>query len=185
MGVHKRNLLVSLPLVAASVTGLGFYGILKRMKQGSYNPHILPSPLIGKHLPSFALSGTRGLPGFSNTDLLSLSKPVLVNWFSSWCVDCTQEASVLQNLKFLGVSIWGVAYEDNSFNLSSYLKKFGNPYQRLAVDPSGLTAINWGVYGVPETYLIDKNGFVRLRYAGALNNDVVANEIMPSLKRYS
>lgn len=185
MVLRRRNFWVGLPLVAASVVGIGFYDILNRMKKGVYNPHSLPSPLIGKKLPDFILPGICGLQGFSNTNLLTLPRPVLVNWFSSWCEDCVQEVSVLQYLAASDVTIWGIAYEDNSLRLSSYLQKFGNPYQRLANDQSGLTAINWGVYGVPETYFIDKNGIVRLRYAGALNSEVVANEIAPLLRQYS
>lgn len=185
MNVNKRNLLASLPLLTASVAGIGFYGILKRMKQGTYNPHAFSSPLIGKHLPSFSLPGACGLRGFSNTNLLNISSPVIINWFASWCSDCGEEASILNHLTMSGVAVWGIAYEDTISNLALYLKKFGTPYQRLGVDPLGLTAINWGVSGVPETYLIDKKGIVRLRYSGALNDDVLTNQIMPLLKQYS
>lgn len=185
MQVNRRNLLVSLPLLGASMAGIGFYHILNRMKQGTYSPNTLPSPLIGKHLPNFSLPGVCGLQGFSNENLLTLSKPVLVNWFASWCEDCVEEGSILNHLTNFGVALWGAAYEDKPSNLALYLEKVGNPYQRLGLDQSGLTAIDWGVYGVPETYLIDKNGIVRLRYAGALNDDVLANEIMPLLRQYS
>lgn len=185
MVVNRRDFWVGLPLLAASVAGIGFYDILKNMKKGTYNPHALPSPFIGKLLPDFTLPGACGLKGFSNSNLLNLSCPVLINWFSSWCEDCAQEASILQHLAASDVAIWGVAYEDNPLKLSTYLEKFGNPYQRLAIDQSGLTAINWGVYGVPETYFIDKNGIVRLRYAGPLNNKIIADKIMPLLRQYS
>lgn len=185
MGMKRRNLWVGVPLVAASTVGVGFYDILGRMKKGTYTPHTLPSPFIGKKPPDFTLPGICGLQGFSNINFLNLSRPVLVNWFASWCEDCTQEADILLNLSAADVQIWGIAYEDNSKNIFSYLKKFGNPYQRLATDQSGLTAINWGVYGVPETYFIDKQGIVRLRYAGPLNSDIVDREIMPLLRQYS
>lgn len=185
MLLKRRHLWYTLPLAAVSAGGMGFYDILQRMRAGTYDPHSLPSPLIGHHPPDFNLPGADGMRGFSNTDLISLPRPILVNWFASWCVACQQEAPLLGKLTDSGVPIWGIAYEDKEAALTSYLRAFKNPYQRLAVDPSGLTAINWGVYGVPETYFIDKEGIVRLRYAGPLDEDVVQQRLMPLFARYS
>ena len=84
-----------------------------------------------------------------------------------------------------GLTIWGIAYEDDPDKLGAIPGPNGNPYQRLAADADGTTAINWGVYGVPETYFIDKTGIVRWRYAGALTDDVVASTLNPLLARYS
>lgn len=185
MRMTRRHLWYALPLAAAAAGGVGFYDILRRMRAGTYNPHSLPSPLIGQHTPRFTLAGMDGMRGFANTDLVSLPQPILVNWFASWCEACQQEAPFLQKLADAGVTIWGIAYEDNAAAITSYLKAFKNPFQRLAADPSGLTAINWGVYGVPETYFIDKTGIVRLRYAGPLDEDVIQQRLMPLFARYS
>ncbi len=92
---------------------------------------------------------------------------------------------MLATLAKLGLPIWGIAFEDTATSLAAYLTANGNPYTRLASDASGLTAINWGVYGVPETYLIDKTGIVRWRWAGALTDDVVNQGLNPLLQKYS
>ena len=185
MSPLRRRLLFGTPLVVALAAGGGFYTILRRMQDDTYDPHALPSPLIGKRPPAFILPGVNGAPGFSNTDLLTPPKPMLVNWFASWCAPCQEEAPMLQTLAAAGITIWGIAYQDKPADLSAYLQQYGNPYARIATDQSGLTAINWGVYGVPETYFIDKTGIVRLRYAGALTDTVVKTQIMPLFKQYS
>lgn len=185
MPINRRHFWLGLPFIAAGAGGIGFYKILGRMQAGTYNPHALPSPLIGKHPPAFSLPGIAGLQGFSNTDFSGLQQPVLINWFASWCSPCQQEALVLHDLAKSGVTIWGIAYEDNALALANYLQKFGNPYQRLAADKSGLTAINWGVYGVPETYFVDKTGIIRLRYAGPLSNEIVQHVLAPMIRQYS
>jgi cytochrome c biogenesis protein CcmG/thiol:disulfide interchange protein DsbE len=92
---------------------------------------------------------------------------------------------MLNQLAQTGLQIWGIAYQDTAQNLAAFLAQNGNPYTRLAADISGLTAINWGVYGVPETYLIDKTGIVRWRYAGALTPDIVASTLQPMLQQYA
>jgi cytochrome c biogenesis protein CcmG/thiol:disulfide interchange protein DsbE len=155
------------------------------MQADEYDPHALPSPLIGHKLPAFSLPGMAGLPGFANTDLSAPAKPLLVNWFASWCGPCQDEAPQLAALAASGLPIWGIAYEDDEASIKSFLATHGTPYQRLGSDASGLTAINWGVYGVPETYLIDKTGIVRWRYAGALTPDLVTSTLQPLLAHYS
>lgn len=185
MPISRRHFWLGFPFVAAGGAGFGFYKILLKMQAGTYNPRTLPSPLIGKSPPAFTLHGADGLQGFSNTDLSMLPQPILINWFASWCEPCQQETVVLHDLAESGVAIWGIAYEDAAPALKNYLQKFGNPYQRLAVDQSGLTAINWGVYGVPETYFIDKTGVIRLRYAGPLSDEMVKQVLMPMIRQYS
>jgi cytochrome c biogenesis protein CcmG/thiol:disulfide interchange protein DsbE len=181
----RRNLLFAAPLAVVAAGGAGFYTILRRMQTDNYDPHALPSPLIGKRPPAFTLPGLTGGPGFSNTDLLAPPRPMIVNWFASWCVPCAQEAAMLGQLSQSGLPIWGIAYQDKPDAITAWLNQYGNPFQRLAADVSGLTAINWGVYGVPESYLIDRTGIVRWRWAGAITNDVLANDLNPLLARYS
>ncbi len=186
MSPLRRRLLFGIPLGIVTGAGIGFYTILRRMQENDYDPHALPSPLIGKRPPAFTLPGAAGAQGFSNTDLLAPKQPMLVNWFASWCIPCLQEAPMLAKLAKSGLPIWGIAYEDAAPGaLQNFLSENGNPYIRLAADVSGLTAINWGVYGVPETYFIDKTGIVRWRYAGALTDDVVETMLNPLLQKYS
>jgi cytochrome c biogenesis protein CcmG/thiol:disulfide interchange protein DsbE len=181
----RRTLLYAAPLAVVAAGGAGFYTILRRMQANTYDPHALPSPLIGKRPPAFTLPGLTGGPGFANTDLAAPPRPMLVNWFASWCIPCAQEAGMLDHLSQSGLPIWGIAYQDKPDAIANWLNQYGNPYQRLAADTSGLTAINWGVYGVPESYLIDKTGIVRWRWAGAITDDVLANGLNPLLAQYS
>ena len=181
----RRRLLFAAPLAVVAAGGVGFYTILRRMQRQTYDPHALPSPLVGHRPPPFKLPGINNQPGFSNTDLAAPKQPMLVNWFASWCMPCAEEAPMINQLSKMGLPIWGIAYEDTPAAVTNYLNQYGNPFQRLANDASGLTAINWGVYGVPETYLIDRQGIVRWRWAGALTDDIVAQELDPLLAQYS
>ncbi len=185
MSPLRRRLLFGGPLALAVAGGEGFYILLRRMQAQKYDPHALPSPLIGKHPPAFALPGADSMQGFANTDIAAPPKPMLVNWFASWCIPCAQEAAILGQLAGQGLDIWGIAYQDEAQALAQFLQQNGNPYRRLANDADGTTAINWGVYGVPETYFIDKTGIVRWRYAGALTDEVVASTLPPLLARYA
>ncbi|HEY1857948.1 DsbE family thiol:disulfide interchange protein [Acidocella sp.] len=185
MSPIRRRLLFGVPLALAVTGGEGFYIILRRMQRNDYDPHALPSPLVGKRPPAFSLPGLNGGPGFTDTDLLAPPRPMLVNWFASWCIPCLQEAQTLDQLAQTGLPIWGINYEDKPDAAAQYLAQNGNPYARIAADTSGLTAINWGVYGVPETYFIDKTGIVRWRYAGPLTDDIVNGTLRQLLQRYS
>jgi cytochrome c biogenesis protein CcmG/thiol:disulfide interchange protein DsbE len=187
MSPLRRRLLFGIPLAVVVAGGTGFYTILRRMQENNYDPHALPSPLIGKRPPAFTCPATATECKASRTPTsLAPPRPMLVNWFASWCVPCLQEAPMLAQLAKSGLTIWGIAYQDNAAGaLPNYLAQNGNPYTRLASDASGLTAINWGVYGVPETYFIDKTGIVRWRWAGALTDEVVASTLNPLLKQYA
>jgi cytochrome c biogenesis protein CcmG/thiol:disulfide interchange protein DsbE len=185
MSPLRRRLLFGLPLAAVVAGGAGFYTILRRMQSDQYDPHYLPSPLIGHRPPAFSLPGIDGAQGFSSTDIAAPPRPMLVNWFASWCIPCLQEAPMLGLLEKTGLPIWGIAYQDTAAALAGFLAQNGNPYKRIAADTSGLTAINWGVYGVPETYFIDRDGIVRSRWAGALTYQLIQEELNPLLAKYS
>jgi len=185
MSPFRRRLMFGIPLALVVAGGEGFYTILRRMQANSYDPHALPSPLVGHKPPAFNLPGINGSAGFTNIDIASPPRPMLVNWFASWCMPCQQEAPMLAQLAKSGLPIWGIAYQDSAPALANYFVQNGNPYARVAADTSGLTAINWGVYGVPETYFIDKSGIVRWRWAGALTDDVIAQGLNPLLDQYS
>ena len=110
---------------------------------------------------------------------------MLVNFFASWCLPCVAEAPQLMALKRRGVPIWGIAYKDKPAASEGFLDQNGDPYARLAIDQPGRVAIDFGVYGVPETYLVDKHGVVRWRWAGGITGDVVAQELDPLLRAYA
>lgn len=180
--IQRRTLLLA-PLGAAAVGGTAFWMLLGRMSQGTYDPHSVPSMLIGKPLPEFSLPGRPPGAGFSSADIIASKRPALVNFFASWCIPCIQEAPVLMQLKRRGTPIWGIAYKDKPEHTADFLKQNGDPYTRIARDEPGTVAINFGLYGVPETYLVDGSGIVRWRWAGGLSDDVVSQYLDPLMQR--
>lgn len=145
------------------------------------NPELLPSALIDKPAPNFDLPPLLpDRPGLAQADLRG--KPVLVNFFASWCAPCREEAPVLAGLAASGdVAIYGIDYKDSPAAARKFLQVLGNPYQRVAVDATGHTAIDFGLYGVPETYIVDARGAIRYRLAGALTPENLQAEILPRL----
>jgi len=184
--IDRRRLLYLGPLAVATVAGAGFLATLRHMSEGRYDPHAVPSPLVGRPLPDFTLPAQAPAEtGFSSADVLAAGRPVLVNFFASWCIPCVLEAPVLMALKQQGVALWGIAYKDQTADASAFLTKHGNPYARLARDAPGRVAIDFGLYGVPETYFVDRTGIVRWRWAGPLSADQVREQVRPLLQRYT
>ena len=184
--VLRRRLLLFAPLGAAAVAGVSFLAMLRGLSTGSFDPRGVPSPLVGRRIPDFSLPPQPpATAGFGSADLLAAGRPVLVNFFASWCVPCVAEAPLLARLKADGVPIWGIAYKDTDQAAAAFLARTGDPYLRLARDEPGRVAIDWGVYGVPETYVVDRNGIVRWRWAGPLTDDVIAQQVQPLLRKYA
>jgi cytochrome c biogenesis protein CcmG/thiol:disulfide interchange protein DsbE len=179
--IQRRSLLLA-PLGVAAVGGAAFWLLLRRMSEGTYDPHGVPSMLIGKQLPTFSLPGQPPSQGFSSADVIASGRPALVNFFASWCIPCVQEAPTLMALKQQGLPIWGIAYKDKIAATSDFLHENGDPYTRVARDEPGNVAINFGLYGVPETYVVDKSGIVRWRWAGGLSDDIVRQMLDPLMQ---
>ena len=178
----RRRALLLAPLGIAAVGVGGSWLLLQRMSEGTYDPHGVPSMLIGKPLPEFSLPGQPPHDGFSSADVVAAGRPTLINFFASWCIPCVQEAPSLMALKQQGVPIWGIAYKDKTTATGDFLRENGDPYIRVARDEPGTVAINFGLYGVPETYVVDKSGIVRWRWAGGLSDDVVRQSLAPLLQ---
>ena len=159
----NRRLFLAIPFGVAAIGGVSFYAMLQGMQTGDFDPRGIPSQLIDKKLPDFTL------PGFSSADVIAAKSPVVVNFFASWFVPCVEEAPMLLALKQAGVPIWGIAYKDKTPATDAFLTRQGNPYGKLARDAEGTVGIEWGITGVPETYLIDANGIVRWRFTGPLS----------------
>jgi cytochrome c biogenesis protein CcmG/thiol:disulfide interchange protein DsbE len=145
------------------------------------DPSLLPSALIDKPAPDFTLAGFDGADGLSLAGLKG--QVAVVNFFASWCMPCRTEEPLLMRLsEQQHVPLYGIAYKDKPADARHYLDQLGNPYRRVGLDESGRTAINFGVYGVPETYLIDKAGHIRFRYVGPLTAEALERELLPRLK---
>ena len=158
-----RRLAALLPVaVFLALSGL----FLVRLGAGDASK--LPSALIGKAAPAFtlpALEGMTGVPGLSDADLRTGAVTV-VNVFASWCVPCHQEHPTLMRLKDAGVRLVGIAYKDEAENTRRFLGSAGNPYSRVGVDRSGRTSIDFGVTGVPETFVVRGDGTIAFKYFG-------------------
>jgi len=180
--VVNRRLLLLAPFGAAVAAGAGMYSVLGRMKTGTFDPHDVPSQLIGRPVPAFDLPAQAPGQGFGSADLQALGRPVLLNFFASWCVPCVVEHPELMKLQASGLPVWGIAYKDTVPAASGFLAVHGNPFARIGRDAGGV-AIDFGVYGVPESYLLDRQGIVRWRVAGPLTPAVVAEGLRPALAR--
>ena len=137
------------------------------------NSVLLNKPIPTKTLLSLNLNEPIDLEMYSGS-------PFLVNFFSSWCEPCKLEASNLEKLSER-IPIIGISYKDQKEDTYLFLDKYGNPYDEISYDSDGNIAINWGVYGVPETFIINKNGIIILRYPGPITTNVLKNEITPIL----
>ncbi|MCW8087061.1 DsbE family thiol:disulfide interchange protein [Sabulicella glaciei] len=180
MSPSRRRVLVYAPLAVAGAAGLGFWAMLRGLQDGSFNPRGVPSALIGRAPPDFALPEVEGagLPAFAASDLRGTGRPVLVNFWASWCVPCIIEHPQLMALHREGVPVLGVNYKDRPADARTFLGRHGNPFARLGADQPGRVAIEWGVYGVPESYVIGRDGLVKWRWAGP-----ITAEMMPELRR--
>jgi len=124
-------------------------------------PNILPSVLIDKPAPPIALGPMDALtPGFTRADLAQ-GHVTVVNFFASWCIPCRAEHPVLEAMHRQGIEVIGIAYKDKPEATLKFLDQLGDPYERIGTDQDGRTGIDWGITGVPETYVLDKSGIVR------------------------
>jgi len=180
----QRRALLLAPFGFAAIGGSAMWVLLERLRDGAYDPHAVPDPMVGKPVPHFALPGLQPGSGFDTAEVLKHA-PLLLNFFASWCLPCAQEATELMRLKQRGLPIWGVVYKDKPDAAAAFLKQNGNPYRRVAVDEPGRVAIDFGLYGVPETYLVDRQGILRWRWAGGLSPSVVRDWLTPLLKTYT
>ena len=143
------------------------------------NPREVPSPLIGKPAPHFELAQLHDPQKVFAPKEMS-GKVWLLNVWASWCVSCRQEHAVLYDLARRGVvPVYGLNYKDKREDALAWLRNLGNPYQLSAFDPQGRVAIDYGVYGTPETYLIDKHGVIRYKRIGPITPDIVQQKLLP------
>lgn len=172
-----KRLLFILPVVGFLILlGVFFVGLGR-------DPRALPSAFIGKPLPAFTTAPLRpGDQGLSNADF-QRGEPVLLNVFASWCGPCRVEHPVLMRLRQEGVAIHGLDWKEDAAAGARWLAERGDPYIRAGNDQTGRTGIEFGVAGVPETFVIDKQGRVRHRHVGALTPDDWERKVGPLMEQ--
>lgn len=177
---RSRRILFLLPLAVFLALSAVF---LMQLVSGR-DTSLVPSALIGKPAPQTELAALEGsgLPGLSTADFTG--KVTLVNVWGSWCVPCRQEHPLLMQLAQDGrFELAGLNYKDKPENARRFLGDLGNPFDRIGVDASGRTAIDWGVYGVPETFLVGPDGTIRYKHVGPFTPESIRDDLMPAVEK--
>ncbi|MDR9393037.1 MAG: DsbE family thiol:disulfide interchange protein [Roseovarius sp.] len=169
-------LMILPPVLFAGLAALFFFGMQRE------NPDELPSALEGKQAPAVAVTPLGDKPGFDDADLRG-GGVKLVNYWASWCAPCRVEHPHLEQLAENGVTIYGVNYKDKPEKALGFLEELGDPYAAIGADAKGRMALDWGVYGVPETYVLDGQGRIVLRFAGPITERVLESKILPAMEK--
>lgn len=173
-----RYILFGLPLIALIALVAVFALSINR------DPNLVRSVLIDKPAPQFTLEAVPGLgvPGFDTTTLKG--QVSVVNVFASWCIPCRDEHPLLMALKEMGdIHLLGINQADAPENARAFLDELGNPYEAVGADRDRRVSIDWGVYGVPETFVVDANGVITFKHVGPLTPQTVESELMPALAK--
>ncbi len=179
----RRALLFSLPVALAGGLGAGGWFAWKRFANAGPDMRGTASILSGKRIPGFRLPGISG-DGFQAVDIFNGGKPVVVHFWASWSQLCIVEHPVLLELKEADVPLWGIAFKDKPAAALQFLEREGNPYARSAIDEPGRIGIDWGVETVPETFLVDGDGYVRWHISAPLTVDMIGQQIVPLMRKY-
>lgn len=180
---EKPALVRLLPVIVFAGIAL-FFGVALM----TADPSKIPSTMIGKHVPETSFPPVEELsadgkpvPGFVSADLAK-GKTTIVNFWASWCTQCVEEHPLLDKLSAsTGTELYGVNYKDSSTAARRYLGRYGNPYSVVGTDAAGRNAIDWGVYGMPETFIVDGKGQIVYKHVGPLSPESIATKIMPAL----
>jgi cytochrome c biogenesis protein CcmG/thiol:disulfide interchange protein DsbE len=180
----RRRTVLLLPLVVFLAVAALFL-----FRLGSGDPSRLPSALIGHPAPKTDLPPVTGLthdgkpvPGVSNA--MFAGNVTLVNVWASWCVPCHDEVPFLEQLsKDKRIQLVGINYKDTADNARRFLNRYGNPFAASGADESGRTSIDWGVYGVPETYLVGRDGKIAYKLVGPIDADNLASTLEPQIAK--
>ncbi len=180
---RSRYVLALLPLLVFG----GFAAIAAKMLYeqdvNGLDVSAIPSALIGTMAPALALPPLEGSNVPALTDAAITGKLTLVNVFASWCVPCRQEHPMLKELsKDRRLNIVGINYKDKADNAVRFLGELGNPYAAIGIDPNGRAAIDWGVYGIPETYLVGPDGTILYKKVGPIDVTTYERELIPAIE---
>lgn len=169
-------LMLAPPALFAGLTALFLFGMSRD------NPNELPTALAGQPAPPVAVEPLGSAPVFDDSALRN-GEIKLVNFWASWCAPCRIEHPNLMELKAKGVKIYGINYKDKPVNADRFLAELGDPYTAIGTDEGGRMGINWGVYGVPETYLVDGEGKIVMRIAGPITDRELENRLQPAMNK--
>ncbi|MGB8274777.1 MAG: DsbE family thiol:disulfide interchange protein [Alphaproteobacteria bacterium] len=172
----RRSVLFIVPALVFAALAVALLFGLRR------DPSIIPSHLIGKPVPQFALPPVReGKPGLANTDLNGSVS--LVNVFASWCIPCKIEHPILMRIAAeTHAPVYGINYKDDPADANRWLDELGDPYRRIGADRDGRTGIDFGVYGVPETFIVDAKGIILYKQVGPITPEALEKRILPLLE---
>ena len=168
-------LMLAPPAIFVVIAGLFGFGMLRE------DPDALPSARAGQQAPPVDLTPLGDFATFSDKELRS-GGVKLVNYWASWCAPCRAEHRFLDQLQDEGVTLYGINYKDDPIKAVAFLDELSNPYSALGADESGRTALDWGLYGVPETYVLAADGTVILRFAGPITQSILESTIRPALR---
>jgi cytochrome c biogenesis protein CcmG/thiol:disulfide interchange protein DsbE len=181
----RRRLLILAPLLLFAAMAMMFAFALTKG-----DPSKLPSALIGKPAPPLALTAIEGLQDGARavplltSDTLRQGEVTVVNFWASWCGPCVDEHPLLVELaQRTGVRLVGINYKDAAANARRFLGRYGNPFTAIGADTTGRTAIEWGVYGMPETFIVDKEGRIAFKHVGPLTPDAIQRNVLPTLAK--
>ena len=177
-------------LVLAPVAAFAGLALLFAFALGKGDPSKLPSALIGRPAPALMLAPVEGLSasgralsGFSGADLGN-GRVAVVNFWASWCAPCVDEHPLLMELaKSTGVTILGVNYKDQPQNAQRFIGRYGNPYAAVGADPNGRVGVEWGVYGMPETFVVDGRGVIVFKHVGPITAESLRTRVIPAIER--
>ena len=173
----NKSLIVFLPLLLLIFLAVALWQGLKQ------NPHRIPSPFINRKAPHFSASLLNNPNKKINEQLLH-GQVSLLNVFATWCMSCQVEHSILMDVNETHrVNIFGLNYKDGRANAQRWLRGNGNPYTAIIFDPLGKIAIDFGVYGTPETFVIDRDGVIRYKYVGPVSPEVWRDKLLPLIER--
>lgn len=180
----SRYALALLPLVVFGVIAGTAAKMLYDQDFHGKNISEIPSALIGTKAPALALAPLEGSNLPPLTDAAIKGKLTLVNVFASWCLPCREEHPILKELAKDGrLNIVGINYKDKSENALRFLGELGNPYSEIGIDPNGKAAIDWGVYGIPESYLVAPDGTIVYKKVGPFDPQSVQDGLMPAIEK--
>lgn len=169
-----KPMMVLPPVIFLGLAGLFLWGMNQKDRDA------LPSTREGGPAPALTVTEFSGHPGFDAEDLAS-GEVILVNFWASWCGPCRAEHPQLEAMADEGMVIYGINYKDEAANAQGFLDELGNPYAKLMADVTGRTGLDWGLYGVPETFVIDGDGQVVKRFAGPITTQVLETVIRPAI----